>query len=260
MRTKELGFFQVLGYLSLFVLLGALTWANLFLSDNYSLTVMAGAWAVVLSIAIILRLFSVRTKWGIAIETAWLALLVFCWILILLDTAVCGFSDQAFCQPDSMSILGYGQELSIATYSLIIIALVLSALCFPWGLPIVFLWLQLVPAIFASADLPTPDYFSPFGRFILFFPAILMAPLGYWLWFCLIPELGNSTLQALRVKQIKSGSLRLANKMKKLSLSLLHKAKVGLQKLKEIRLRKKEDDQEDQRKKPTPGKRPTGRK
>ena len=267
MSTKEIGFFQVLGYFTLFVLLGCLTWANIFpLSNSNSLTIMAAVWMIVFIVAIILRLFSVRKSWSTAIETAWLSLLAFCWILILLDTGLCSVGNQPFCQPASMpilSVLGTPQELSVATYSLILISVVMSALCFPWGLPLVVLWLHLIPGIFALANLPAPDYFSPLGRFILFFPAILMTPIGYWLWFYLIPKLGSSTRQALRIDQIRSGSLSFATKTKKWTLSFAQKAKnsanAGLTKLKNLRKKEEENSAEDKKKTP-PRKKPAARK
>ena len=234
MRTQELGFFQVFGYFIIFALLGLLIWLNFSLAYDYGgLTLLAGVWAGILIVALILRLFSVRKRLSTAIETAWLALLFLCWILVLLDIALCSFSGQAICKPSSLSILGYGQELSIASYSLIIIATVMSALCFPWGLPLLVLWLNLMPILFAMGNLAPPDYFSAEGRLMLFFPAILMAPLGYWLWFCLLPELGSSTRRALRINEIKSGSINLARNTKNFAINLTKKTKIHAKKLKD---------------------------
>ena len=245
MNKRELGFFQVVGYFILFALLGTLTWANLFaLNNTYSLVVMSSVWAVVIGSAVILRLFAVRMSWFSAIETAWLSLLVFSWLLVFLDFGLCGFSSQPLCQPANLSLFGSGEELTTVTYSLLIFSIVMSALCFPWGLPLLYLWLQVLPPIFTLANLPAPDYFSPLGRFVLFFPALLMAPLGYWFWFLLVPRLIRNTMLALRVPQIIQSASLFGSTTKKKTVALAQNLK-GLTKKFSGLFKKKDAENED---------------
>ena len=246
MNKKELGFFQILGYVILFALLAVLIWASIFpLNTVYGLTVMGITWAFVFLLTIVLRLFSIRDTLSQSIETAWLSLLAFAWFLLFLDFGLCSLSNQVFCQPSTL--FGSAEELYLATHSLIIMTTVMSALCFPWGLPVIYLWLQILPSVFGMANVPEPDYASPIGRFVLLFPAIIMAPLGYWLWFCLVPMIYRNTIEALRIRQMREAivgfGLSAQKTMQKTRQSFKNAMSKTMDKLGKLRKKKSDEDE-----------------